>query len=75
MHFILTCKVNRSEADLLAYLKKRRIHVKGLSDFSQGEEKIGYPRLIVGYGNMSMDKLKEGLEALKTHIKKFSAAT
>ena len=75
MHFILTCKVNRSEAELLAYLKKHRVHMKGLSDFSQGQGQEGYPRLIVGYGNMSVDKLKEGLAELKSLIKNFSAAS
>lgn len=75
MHFILTCKVNGSETDLLAYLKKHRVHMKGLSDFSQGQGQEGYPRLIVGYGNMSVDQLKEGLAELKSLIKNFSAAS
>ena len=72
MHFILTCKVPGREADLLAYLKDHRIYMKGLSDFSKDQAQEGYPRLIVGYGNMSVEKLKEGLATLKTLIKKFS---
>ena len=59
----------------MAYLKKHRIHMKGLSDFSQGQAQEGYPRLIVGYGNMSVDQLKEGLAELKSLIKNFSAAS
>ena len=56
----------------MAYLKDHRIHMKGLSDFSKDQAQEGYPRLIVGYGNMSVEKLKEGLATLKTLIKKFS---
>lgn len=74
MHFLLTCKIPVKERALLDHLRRSRIHIKGLSDYSV-KATGDYPRLIVGYGNMSLDTLQEGLEVLKEKVKELAPQT
>lgn len=74
LHFLLTCKIPVEEKELLDHLRHSRIHIKGLSDYSV-KASSDYPRLIVGYGNMSLDTLQEGLEVLKEKVKELAPQT
>lgn len=64
LHVILTCKLSLDEKTLLAYLKERGINIYGLSDFYDGKYPEKMPKLILGFGNMPIARLEEGLKTL-----------
>lgn len=68
LHFILEINADLSEKEIENALADRDIFIRGLANYYDGEIKYKYPRMIIGYGNMSERELEEAIEIFKEII-------
>ncbi|WP_138159438.1 PLP-dependent aminotransferase family protein [Peptoniphilus catoniae] len=64
LHFILEISTNLSEDQLAENLRKKSVNIIPLSKFYEGKPPYKRPRIILGFGNMSYSKLKDGINLL-----------
>lgn len=69
LHFILEIKANLSEKEIESSMAERDIFIRGLANYYDGKIKYKYPRMIIGYGNMSEKDLEEAIIIFKETIK------
>ena len=64
MHLLLTFENGMREQELIATAKKNGIKVYGLSDYIVGKQEEADATVLLGYANLSEEKIKEACEVL-----------
>lgn len=65
LHLLLTSQTGRTEAELLEKALEFGVKIYGLSDSLSDGTKDTSHTVILGYGSLTMEEIREGVEALK----------
>lgn len=68
LHFILEIKANITEKELEKKMAEKNIFIRGLGNYYEEKADYIYPRMIIGYGNMENNDLKDAINILKTTV-------